>query len=159
MSRNQLNRRRFLKTAAAASVAVPFIIPRHVLAQGGNSGANDRIKIGIIGLGLRIRQLLNWPKEMYLQAVCDCNAPQIALFLNWYKGAAPEAEKAAQYTNYCRMLDQQKLDGVFVTTPTHARARPSLIALAAGIDVYAEKPFALTVQEGQLLVKAVKQDG
>ncbi|MFH1924593.1 MAG: twin-arginine translocation signal domain-containing protein, partial [Planctomycetota bacterium] len=60
MSRNKLNRRRFLNTAAAASVAVPFIIPRHVLAQDVNPGANDRIKIGIIGLGLRIRQLLNW---------------------------------------------------------------------------------------------------
>jgi len=157
MSRNQSNRRRFLKTAAAASVAVPFIIPRHVLAQDADPGANDRIKIGIIGLGLRIRQLLNWPKEMYLQAVCDCNEPQIPSFLNWYKAAAPEAEKAAQYINYCRMLEEEKLDGVFVTTPTHVRARPALLALAAGIDVYAEKPFALTVQEGQVLVKAVRK--
>ena len=95
MSRNKLNRRRFLNTAAAASVTVPFVIPRHVLASEGNPGANDRIKIGIIGLGLRIRQLLNWPKEMYLQAVCDCNAPQIPSFINWSKAAAPEAEKAA----------------------------------------------------------------
>lgn len=157
MSRSPLNRRRFLKTAAVASVAVPFIIPRHVLGQDGAPGANDRIKIGIIGLGLRIRQLLNWPQEMYLQAVCDCNAPQIPSFLNWYKGAAPEAEKAAQYADYRQMLEKEKLDGVFVTTPTHVRARPALIALAAGIDVYAEKPFALTVQEGQMLVKAVRK--
>jgi predicted dehydrogenase len=154
---NQSNRRRFLKTVAAASLAVPVIIPRHVLAQDGNPGANDRIKIGIIGLGRRIRQILNWPKEMYLQAVCDCNAPQILSFLNWYREAAPEAEKAAKYSNYCQMLKEQKLDGVFVTTPTHVRARPALIALAAGLDVYAEKPFALTVHEGQLLVKAVRK--
>lgn len=150
------NRRRFLQ-AAAASVAVPFIIPRHVLAQNGQPGANERIKIGIVGLGLRIRQLLNWPKEMYLQAVCDCNAPQIPAFLNWYKQAAPEAEKAAQYADYRQMLEKEKLDGVFVTTPTHVRARPALMALAAGMDVYAEKPFALTVQEGQVLVKAVRK--
>jgi predicted dehydrogenase len=155
MSENPRNRRRFLKTAAWA--AIPLLVPRHVLAQGGNPGANERIKVGVVGLGRRIRQILNWPKEMYLQAVCDCNAPQIPSFLNWYKDAAPEAEKAAQYTNYCRMLQEQKLDGVFVTTPTHVRARPSLIALAAGIDVYAEKPFALTVQEGQRLVKAVRK--
>ena len=157
MFRNKMNRRRFLNTAAAASVAVPLIIPRHVLAQDANPGANDRIKIGIIGLGLRIRQLLNWPKEMHLQAVCDCNAPQIPSFLNWYKQSAPEVEKAAQYTDYCQMLEQEKLDGVFVTTPTHVRSRPALIALAAGIDVYAEKPFALTVHEGQSLVKAVRK--
>ena len=60
MSRNLWNRRRFLETAVATSAAAPFIIPRHVLASDGNPGANDRIKVGIIGLGLRIRQLLNW---------------------------------------------------------------------------------------------------
>ncbi|MBM4087837.1 MAG: Gfo/Idh/MocA family oxidoreductase [Planctomycetes bacterium] len=152
-----VNRRQFLKVAATAPLAAPWFIPRHVLAQNGNPGANDRVKVGIIGLGLRIRQLLNWPKEMYLQAVCDCNAPQIASFLNWYKDAAPEAEKAAQYANYGHMLDKEKLDGVFVTTPTHVRARPALIAIAAGMHVYAEKPFALTAQEGQLLVKAVRK--
>jgi predicted dehydrogenase len=157
MARNALNRRRFLQTAAAATVAAPLIIPRHVLAQNGQPGANDRVKVGIVGLGLRIRQLLNWPKDMYLQAVCDCNAPQIPSFLNWYKEAAPEAEKAAQYANYCEMLDKEKLDGVFVTTPTHARSRPALVALAAGIDVYAEKPFALTLQEAQALRKAVRK--
>lgn len=152
-----LNRRRFLNTAAAASVAIPFFVPRHVLARDGNPGANDRVKIGIIGLGLRIRQLLNWPKETYLQAVCDCNAPQIPSFLNWYKQVAPEAGKATRYTDYSQMLEEEKLDGVFVTTPTHVRARPVLIALAAGIDVYAEKPFALTAQEGRILVEAVRR--
>ena len=84
MARHPMNRRRFLQ-ATAASVAAPLIIPRHVLGQDGSPGANERVKVGIIGLGLRIRQLLNWPKEMYLQAVCDCNAPQIPSFLNWYK--------------------------------------------------------------------------
>lgn len=156
MSNSSFNRRRLLKTAAA-SVAFPFIIPRHVLAQDGKPGANDRVKVGIVGLGLRIRQLLNWPKDMYLQSVCDCNAPQIPSFIEWYKQAAPEAEKAVQYADYRRMLETEKLDGVFVTTPTHARSRPALIALAAGIDVYAEKPFALTVQESQVLRKAVRK--
>ncbi|MCC7087310.1 MAG: Gfo/Idh/MocA family oxidoreductase [Pirellulales bacterium] len=156
MARYPLNRRHLLK-AAAASIAAPMIIPRHVLGMDGTVGANDRVKFGVIGLGLRIRQLLNWPKEMYLQAVCDCNAPQIPSFLNWYKESAPEAEKAVQYSNYVEMLEREKLDGVFVTTPTHVRARPALLALAAGMDVYAEKPFALTVQEGQRLVKSVRK--
>ena len=157
MSRHPLNRRRFLKTAAAASFAVPFIVPRHVLAQDGHPGANDRVKVGIIGLGLRIRQLLNWPKEMYLQAVCDCNAPQIASFLNWYKDAAPEAEKAAAIHQLLRDARERKT-GRRLRHDAHPRPRaPALLALAAGIDVYAEKPFALTVQEGQCLVKAVRK--
>jgi predicted dehydrogenase len=156
MSTSSFNRRRLLK-AAVASASIPFIVPRHVLAQDGNPGANDRVKVGIVGLGLRIRQLLNWPKEMYLQSVCDCNASQIPSFVDWYKQAAPEAEKAVQYADYRRMLETEKLDGVFVTTPTHVRSRAALIAIGAGVDVYAEKPFALTLQEAQALVKAVRK--
>ncbi len=156
MSTSSFNRRRLLK-AAVASATIPFIIPRHVLAQDGNPGANDRVKVGIVGLGLRIRQLLNWPKEMYLQSICDCNASQIPSFVDWYKQAAPEAEKAVQYADYRRMLETEKLDGVFVTTPTHVRSRAALIAIGAGMDVYAEKPFALTLQEAQALVKAVRK--
>jgi predicted dehydrogenase len=55
------------------------------------------------------------------------------------------------------MFDKEKLDGVFITTPTHARARITLFALAAGFDVYGEKPFALTTEQGRAVVNTVKK--
>jgi predicted dehydrogenase len=46
---------------------------------------------------------------------------------------------------------------VFVTTTTHARALICIHAVQAGLDVYAEKPLTLTIEEGQVLVKAARK--
>jgi predicted dehydrogenase len=68
----------------------------------------------------------------------------------------PGGEKWARYTDYREMFDKAKLDAVFVETTTHARVLIALQALQAGLDVYAEKPLTLTVQEGQVLTTAVR---
>ena len=57
------------------------------------------------------------------------------------------------------MLDKEKLDGVVVATTTHARALICLHAMQAGLDVYAEKPLTLTIEEGQYLIRAEKAYG
>ena len=165
MTNSRSGRRGFLKMAAA-SVAVPFLIPRSVLAQNGNPGANEKVVIGVIGAGFRIRQIMNWPKLMRLQAICDVHDSQISLTIDGksaprpyagYKTLDPDAEKAVRYKNYLDMLDKEKLDGVFITNPTHERARMTLFALAAGFDVFAEKPFALTAEQGRAIVNAVRK--
>jgi len=55
------------------------------------------------------------------------------------------------------MLSKEKLDAVFVETPTHARVWCCVQALQAGVDVYAEKPLSLTVAEGRTLVKVARK--
>ena len=167
MSNNHTtNRRRFLKIAAA-SVAVPYLIPRSVLAQGGNPGANEKVVVGVVGAGYRIREIMNHPKLMRLQAICDVHDSQINLTIDGnpseyrtypgYKTLDPDAVKAVRHKHYLEMFDKEKLDGVFITTPTHVRARITLFALAAGFDVYGEKPFALTTEQGRAVVNAVKK--
>jgi predicted dehydrogenase len=160
------NRRNFLKIAAA-SVTVPYLIPRSVLAQNGNPGANEKVVIGVVGAGYRIREIMNHPKLMRLQAICDVQDSQINLTIDGnpspyrtyggYKTLDPDAVKAVRYKHYREMFDKEKLDGVFITTPTHVRARITLLALAAGFDVYGEKPFALTAEQGRAIVNAVKK--
>jgi len=164
--RRNFSRRDFLK-AATASVAVPYLIPRSVLAQGGNPGANEKVVIGVVGAGYRIREIMNHPKLMRLQAICDVHDSQINLTIDGnpseyrtypgYKTFDPDAVKAVRYKHYRNMFDKEKLDGVFITTPTHVRARITLFALAAGFDVYGEKPFALTTEQGRAVVDAVKK--
>ncbi|MDR0610315.1 MAG: twin-arginine translocation signal domain-containing protein [Planctomycetaceae bacterium] len=60
---NSVSRRRFLKQSAAvfsvAGIASPIVIPRSVLAQNGNVGANDRIIVGFVGTGNRAKQLMS----------------------------------------------------------------------------------------------------
>ena len=153
--------------AAAATIAVPCLIPRSALAQNGNPGANEKVAVGVVGAGYRIREIMNHPKLMRLQAICDVQDSQIDLTINGnpgehrpypgYKTLDPDAVKAVRYKHYLEMFDKEKLDGVFITTPTHVRARITLFALAAGFDVYGEKPFALTAEQGRAIVDAVKK--
>ncbi len=156
MRNRSTNRRHFLKTAAAA-VAVPSSIPATALAAPGRPGANDRICVGLIGAGHRSKDLIKEsPPELRLVAVADCDLRMIADFLAACR-QFPEsivAEQCSSYQDYRRMLSEEKLDGVFVATPTHARVLICLDAMQAGLDVYAEKPLTLTIEEGQSLVRA-----
>jgi predicted dehydrogenase len=96
-----------------------------------------------------------------LAAIADCDLRQIAA----YRTAAKQfpnsvvADNCPQYQDYREMIDKEKLDGVLVATTTHARALVCLDVMQAGLDVYAEKPLTLTIEEGQYLVRAEKKYG
>ncbi|MCU0959952.1 MAG: Gfo/Idh/MocA family oxidoreductase [Pirellulaceae bacterium] len=155
----RIGRRTLLRTAAAAC-AVPYFIPTTVLGRPGHPGANDRISLGLVGAGYRARDLLaESPADLHLVAAADCDRRQIAACLAAAGQANPAvaAEDCAQYQDYREMLDQVKLDAVMVATTTHARTLICLDAMQAGLDVYAEKPLTLTIEEGQYLVRAEQQ--
>jgi len=149
-----MNRRQFLARAAAASVAfgAPLFVPRHVLGEPGKPGANDRIRVGFIGVGGRARAIIKdeWSPSGQIVAVADCFLPRC------HETAAqhPEGAKWAKYQDYRRMLDREKLDAVFVETTTHARVLICIHAMQAGCDTYVEKPQSLALAEGRVLVKA-----
>ena len=160
MRNNRLTRRALLKTASLAALATPYLIPASVLGQPGKPGANDRIRVGLIGTGGRPRDLLQEsPLDLQLVAVADCDLQQIDTFLTWLRATRPEiaASKCAQYQDYRQMLEKEQLDGVFVATTTHARVLICLHAMQAGLDVYAEKPLTLTIEEGQYLIRAERK--
>ncbi len=72
-SNKPIRRRAFLQRAAAAAAA-PWIVPHSVLASGDRPGANDRIALAIIGMGVRGNQLINnIPSDGRLTAICDCD--------------------------------------------------------------------------------------
>lgn len=150
------HRRRFLKTTAAA-LTVPYWIPSTVLGAPGRPGANERICVGLIGAGHRSLDLTKEsPADLKLVAVADCDLGMIDQYLAKTRGFKDSivAEKCAPYQDFRQMLAKEKLDAVFVATPTHARVLICLQAMQAGLDVYAEKPLTLTIEEGQYLVRA-----
>jgi predicted dehydrogenase len=137
-------RRTFIKAASA----LPLLRPERVL------GANDRIRAGFIGVGGRGNWLLGYDLPgAEVAAIADCNRAR----LDSTAAKHPSGSRWAKYTDYRRMFDEAKLDAVFVETTTHARVLIALHALQAGLDVYAEKPLTLTVQEGRVLVRAVRR--
>lgn len=152
-----MKRRDFLNksTAAAAGASLPYLIPSSVLAAPGRPGANDRVTVGFVGVGGRARWILTHD-DMHgaeIVSVADCFKDRREKIME----VIPNAEKCKQYGDYHEMFEKEKLDAVFVETPTHARVLICIHALEAGLDVYGEKPLTLTVTEGRTLVNAVRK--
>ncbi len=160
MATNRSGRRDFLKTAVGLTLAVPCYVPSTALASPGRPGANDRIYVGLIGCGHRSRDLTREsPADLKLVAVADCDRRQ----MDDYLAAAKESpnsivsERCGQYQDYREMLAEEKLDGAFVATTTHSRASICIHAMQAGLDLYAEKPLTITIEEGQYLIRAERK--
>jgi len=149
---NHIARRRFLKYTAA--VSAPLVVPGRVLGIEGLPGANGEIRIGFIGCGNRARQLMDQiPSPGRVVALADC-------FLLRAEESAKLKDRSdwALYQDYREMLDREQLDAVVVATTDHGRTLPCLHAVEAGLDVYAEKPLTAYVQEGRILVDAVRRN-
>ena len=155
-----MKRRTFLRHSVLAAASASYVIPRTVLGAPGQPGANDRIAVGLIGSGHRPHDLLKEsPADLRLVALADCDRNQMDSYAKWAMGNRPDITLAnlPQYQDYREMLDKEKLDAVFVATTTHARVLICLHAMQAGLDVYAEKPLTLTIEEGQYLIKAERK--
>ena len=139
-----MNRRQFL----SSSLSFPYIAAATV------RGANDRINVGFVGVGGRAKYLIQHEDfgDAHISAVTDCWLPRTEEAAKLH----PNGDKWGKYSDYRQMFEKEKLDAVFVETTTHARVLICMHALQAGLDVYAEKPICLTVEEGRTLVKATR---
>jgi len=116
-------------------------------------GANDRIRIGVIGIGGRVQGLLRHLAEIpghAVTAVCDVYEPRLL------RGAELAGGAPARHLDYRRVLDARDVDAVLIGTPDHWHHRMTLDAVAAGKDVYVEKPVSHTIEEGAEMVRLVE---
>ena len=147
-----LNRRGFLKAAAASA---PMLISASALGLEG-PGANEKINVGMIGLGGRCRDVaktcLGTP-GMQIVAACDCFEPRVDYFMK----EVGKGKDWKGYTDFRDMIEKENLDGVMVETTTHARAWVTCHAMAMGMDAYIEKPMSLTIAEGREMVNAARK--
>jgi predicted dehydrogenase len=146
-----MNRRQFLKTTVLSAAAT-----RLVPEAFGRQAAEARVRVGVLGSGARAQGLMKEALELpgvEFVAVCDA-----------YRGRAERAKamtdgRAAICADYREILDSRDVDCVFIGSPDHWHRQMSLDALAAGKDVYIEKPMTYTVEEGNEIVAAVKKSG
>lgn len=160
-----MQRRKFIRNtglSAAAAVGFPSIVPAHVL---GKDAPSNKINIGQIGCG-RIARDHDMPDTMQFDkariiAVCDVDANRLkdaqTYVREYYKNKKVKASDAKMFDDYRTLLNDPDIDAVIISTPDHWHAQPAIEAALAGKDIYLQKPTALTVQEGQQLVKAVKK--
>jgi predicted dehydrogenase len=116
-------------------------------------GANDRIRIGVIGTGGRARGLMTLLKRLpgnEIVAVCDVYEPRL---LQAVEIAGATATKTADYR---RILDDRQIDAVVIGAPDHWHKTIALDAVAAGKDVYVEKPVSHTISECDEMVRVIE---
>ena len=148
---NQIDRREFIRRssvkAAAASVAVSGLTTRSVL------GANDRIRLGVIGTGRQGIDNMRHFKRLGVEvvAVCDVYAP------NLEKGSNAAGQTAKTCADFRRVLDEKEIDVIINATPDHWHALPTIMACQAGKDVYTEKPTAVKIEESWKMVEAARK--
>ena len=132
-----------------------FIVTTGLTALGATRvlGANDRLRVGVIGAGGRMQDLIvaaDKAGNYEIAAVSDVYGPRLDAIKKLPSGGA-----ATTHANYQEIL-QQNLDAVFIASPDHWHVRMAVDALNAGKDVYLEKPVTHTIEEGAALVKAVR---
>ncbi len=116
-------------------------------------GANDTIRIGVIGNGGRMQALLDAAEKTgpcEIVAVSDVYGPRRDAIK-----ARPNAANATAHLDYHEVLAKD-IDAVFIAAPDHWHVRIAVDALAAGKDVYLEKPVTHTIEEGATLTHAVR---
>ena len=144
---SQLTRRQFAKTMTAAGAATALSRMRVL-------GANDRVRLGFIGLGNRGDQVLDGflvHKDAEVVAICDLWQPYLD-FAAKKIGSSPK-----QFKEYRKLLDMKDVDAVVICTPDHWHAVQTIHACQAGKDVYVEKPLSLRVAEGRKMVEAARR--
>ena len=143
-----INRRDFMKRAALTTAGVSLSMAG--FSTGNVLGANDRIRLGVIGIGRQgTDDMQNFMKHgVEVGAVCDVYQP------NLDKGLAAAGGKAAAYKDFRKILDDKSIDVVLVATPDHWHPLPMIEACKAGKDVYVEKPICVAVEEGEKMVAA-----
>jgi predicted dehydrogenase len=165
MSETKNTRRQFLTTAAglaAASAARPAgAAPRPAPQRGRVIGANDRINIGMIGVGGRgsshVRSLNNrieMKGDLRIVAISDIYSKRIEAGRQ-----NTRVEEKDVHRDYRDLLKRSDVDGVFISTPDHWHAPMTIAAFEAGKDVYLEKPMTLTIEEAREVARKAKETG
>jgi predicted dehydrogenase len=139
-------RREFIKTMATAAAVASASRPIQ--------GANDRIRMAVIGTGTRgqmdTRFFMSHPDCEFV-AACDVRKTRLDQAMKAIGGSVQG------YGDYRRILERKDIDAVLVTTPDHWHGPIVAQACAAGKDAYVEKPMTHTIEDALMAVEAAKK--
>ena len=119
-------------------------------------GAVKSLRFGVIGCGLRGGQHL---RDLSRRAAAPTSGVSITAVCDIYDPRRRQAARstgAAAFRDYREVLASDKVDCVVIATPDHWHAKMTLDAIAAGKDIYCEKPWTRTVEEARECYRALK---
>jgi predicted dehydrogenase len=157
--KKQMNRRRFLRSAAATGAGLMFA--KTILAQTGTGKRPDDINLALLGAGQQGYVLLNACLKIpgiRFKAVCDIweayNLRRATRLLDKV-GHTNNA-----YVDYKEMLDREKdLDAIIIATPDFRHAEHTIACLKAGLHVYCEKEMSNKLEDARKMVLAARETG
>lgn len=138
-----MRRRTVLRTVAGAGLASAASLERVL-------GANDRVRVGLVGNGLiGKRHLLDFKAQpdVEIAAVCELSDERLE------QAASAAGNSPARYKDFRKLIERQDLDAVVVSVPDHWHALMTILACAASKDVYVEKPLTHVVREGEWMIQ------
>jgi predicted dehydrogenase len=136
-----------------AALGLPAVTLKRLAAAPQASG--DRIRLGMIGLGWRGGQQLAAlvsRDDCDVVALCDPEAKHL-------DAARAKAPRAKTYADLRKLLDDDQVDAVVISTCNHWHCLAAVWACQAGKDVYVEKPLSYTLWEGRQLINAARNHG
>jgi predicted dehydrogenase len=153
---HQTSRRQFLQGITAAGAASILLRPSHRAL--GFQSANDRPIFATIGLRNQGWEITNKSFRFAdFAALVDIDAN--ILLDNIGKAEKRQGKKPDAYNDYRKVLDRKDIDAVMIAVPDHWHTKIAVEAMLAGKDVYCEKPLTLTINEGKLIEKVLKETG
>ncbi len=151
---NTLTRRHFIRNSGSGLAGAAAL---SVLSRGLAAGANERVRIALIGCGGRgkivVRNLIEAGAE--LVCLCDLNPERLESTAQELAEVMPRKPRMTQEVR--RVWDDKEIDAVVIATPDHWHASLAIDACRAGKDVYVEKPHAHNIWESRQLVSAARK--
>jgi predicted dehydrogenase len=149
MKKQTLTRRTFTKAwAASAAVGLTAAQATQVL------GANERIRLGFIGVANRGMQLVAAfleNSDVEITALCDVSQSALT------RAQGRVGGKPFATGDFRKLIDRRDVDAVVIATPDHWHALQTIAACRAGKDVYVEKPLSITIREGRRMVEVARE--
>ena len=146
-----VSRRTFVGGSTAMALSLPL--------AAGAAGPNDKLSVGMIGLGIRGSYLL---ERLYagsqdtaaVTAICDAYTGHVSKASDRIE--ALDGKKPKTYVDYRELMQDKSIDAVIIATPEHLHATMLIDALTAGKHAYSEKPLAHTIEEGEKILQAAQ---
>jgi predicted dehydrogenase len=149
---SHISRRRFLHATAGGVVLSGPLLGARARVQ----GANDRVRIGVIGTGARgtmVAGFFRRQEDCAIVAACDVARTRLDRFIEQSGGGPP----VDAYEDYRQILERKDIDAVLVATPDHWHGPMTVEACAAGKDVYVEKPISNQIEPARKMVEAARR--
>jgi predicted dehydrogenase len=156
---SNFSRRRFIQSTVAGAAGLAAM----PLLQGFSAGANDTVRIGVIGLGQQANNLIgSFSRIPGVQIIAGADVygikrQRFEQKVKEYNQSKNIKAEVVTYKDYRAILDRKDIDAVIIATPDHWHALIALDTCDAGKDIYQEKPITFTIKEGLKVAEAVRK--